>query len=163
MGGRGEKQWRLQKCQPLPTVLSRIVGSGDENDRRARTFTHALTECLNEREQRSTSGHCAGASYETNHPAISVRAIASFWTQLAPCCFQIPTSRYGIEGEICRPLNHMWQISLPLTAPDRPCLFNIHIWWEPVSCFSSCLVHAQKEFWVILPFCDKGRSPVSFV
>ena len=29
-----------------------------------------------------------------------------------------------------------------------------------VSCFSSCLAHAQKEFWVILPFHDKGRLPI---
>lgn len=36
------------------------------------------------------------------------------------------------------------------------------IWWGPVSaCFSgSCLLHAQKEFWVILPFHDKGSPPI---
>ena len=36
-------------------------------------------------------------------------------------------SRYGIEGEICRPLNHMWQIPRLLTAPDRPCQFTLRI------------------------------------
>ena len=34
-------------------------------------------------------------------------------------------SRYGIEGEICRPLNHMWQIPRLLTAPDRPCHYSL--------------------------------------
>ena len=38
-------------------------------------------------------------------------------------------SRYGIEGEICRPLNHMWQIPRLLTAPNRPCQFNVRIRW----------------------------------
>ena len=32
--------------------------------------------------------------------------------------------------------------------------------WGPVSCFLSCLAHAHKEFWVILPFHDKGRLPI---
>ena len=36
-------------------------------------------------------------------------------------------SRYGIEGEICRPLNHMWQIPRLLTAPDRPCHYNLNV------------------------------------
>ena len=38
-------------------------------------------------------------------------------------------SRYGIEGEICRPLNHMRQIPRLLTAPDRPCQFSVSIRW----------------------------------
>ena len=38
-------------------------------------------------------------------------------------------SRYGIEGEICRPLNHMWQIPRLLTAPNRPCQYNVRIRW----------------------------------
>ena len=36
-------------------------------------------------------------------------------------------SRYGIEGEICRPLNHMWQIPRLLTAPNRPCQYSVRI------------------------------------
>ena len=36
-------------------------------------------------------------------------------------------SRYGIEGEICRPLNHIRQIPRLLTAPNRPCQFNVRI------------------------------------
>ena len=38
-------------------------------------------------------------------------------------------SRYGIEGGICRPLNHMRQIPSLLTAPNRPCQFNVRIRW----------------------------------
>ena len=38
-------------------------------------------------------------------------------------------SRYGIEGGICRPLNHMRQIPRLLTAPNRPCQFNVRIRW----------------------------------
>ena len=38
-------------------------------------------------------------------------------------------SWYGIEGEICRPLNHMRQIPRLLTAPNRSCQFNIRIRW----------------------------------
>ena len=38
-------------------------------------------------------------------------------------------SRYGIEGGICRPLNHIRQIPRLLTAPNRPCQFSIRIWW----------------------------------
>ena len=38
-------------------------------------------------------------------------------------------SRYGIEGEICRPLNHIRQIPRLLTAPNRPCQFNVRIRW----------------------------------
>ena len=38
-------------------------------------------------------------------------------------------SRYGIEGEICRPLNHMWQIPRLLTAPNRPCQYSVRIRW----------------------------------
>ena len=34
-------------------------------------------------------------------------------------------SRYGIEGEIWRPLNHMRQIPRLLTAQDRPCQFYV--------------------------------------
>ena len=35
-------------------------------------------------------------------------------------------TRCGIEGEICRPLNHVWQIPRLLTAPsDRPCHYNL--------------------------------------
>ena len=33
-------------------------------------------------------------------------------------------SRYGIEGGICRPLNHIRQIPRLLTAPDLPCHYN---------------------------------------
>ena len=36
-------------------------------------------------------------------------------------------SRYGIEGGICRPLNHMRQIPRLLTAPNRPCQFTVRI------------------------------------
>ena len=38
-------------------------------------------------------------------------------------------SRYGIEEEICRPLNHMRQIPRLLTAPNRPCQFSVRISW----------------------------------
>ena len=38
-------------------------------------------------------------------------------------------SRYGIEGEICRPLNHMWQIPRLLTASNRPCQYSVRIRW----------------------------------
>ena len=36
-------------------------------------------------------------------------------------------SRYGIEGEVCRPLNHMRQIPRLLTAPNRPCQLSVRI------------------------------------
>ena len=61
------------KCQFLvKTSISSWYGTY----RRARTFTHALTECLNKREKRSTSRCGPGASYQTSHPGISARAIA---------------------------------------------------------------------------------------
>ena len=92
--------------------------------RRARKFTYALTECLT-REKRSTSGHGAGASYQTSHPGIPARAIdlGRSWPFAA---FRYrPSPRYGIEGGKCRPLNHMRQIPLLLTAPDRPCQVSV--------------------------------------
>ena len=97
-----------------------------------RPFTRALTECLNNREKRSTSRsrHGAGASCQTSHPGISARAIAfgRSWP-LAAFRYQ-PSCRYVIEGENCRPLNHMRQIPLLLTAPDLPCQVSVRVRWR---------------------------------
>ena len=45
--------------------------------RGTRTFTHVLTECLNKREKRSTSGNRTRASYQTIQPGISIRVSLS--------------------------------------------------------------------------------------
>ena len=39
---------------------------------------------------------------------------------------------------------------------------NLFLWprFQPFDEGQSCLAHAQKEFWVILPFHDKGRLPI---
>ena len=70
-----------------------------------------------------------------------------FWTPLGLSLLFATdlASRYGIEGEICRPLNHMWQIPRLLTAPNRPCQFNARIRWlkytKEKSFYLSCGKH----------------------
>ena len=58
-------------------------------------------------------------------------------------------SRYGIEGEICRPLNHMWQIPRLLTAPNRPCQCRLRISWliysRQKSFYLSCGKHWSRR------------------
>ena len=102
----------------IPCKNQRPLGYGTY--RRARTFTHALTKCLNKREKRSISGNGAGSSYQTSHPRISAGAIA-FGRSWPLTVFRYrPSSRYGSEGEKCRPLNHLRQLPLLHAAPDRP-------------------------------------------
>ena len=55
-------------------------------------------------------------------------------------------SRYGIEGEICRPLNHMWQIPRLLTAPNRPYQFNVRIRWLIYSAVKSFYLSYGKHW-----------------
>ena len=58
--------------------------------RRARTFAHALTECLNKREKRSTSRHRRW-SVVPNESSRDFGPCDRFWTQLALRCFLLPT------------------------------------------------------------------------
>ena len=81
-----------------------------------------------------------------------------------------------MKPQLCREFSMIKTCSeiqnLRLTAHTRPTpeyLATIFFLWprfsrsmRPVSCFSSCLDHAQKEFWVILPFHDKGDCRFSF-
>ena len=45
----------------------------------ARTFKHPLTQCLKRKENRSTSGQGAGASYQTSHPGLIYSKEKSFY------------------------------------------------------------------------------------
>ena len=67
----------------------------------------------------------------TKHVTPGVRPVRSLLDAVGPSLLSATdlASRYGIEGEICRPRNHMWQIPRLLTAPNRPCQFNVRIWW----------------------------------
>ena len=56
-------------------------------------------------------------------------------------------SRYGIEGEICRPLNLMSQILRLLTAPNRPCQLNVRIRWLLYSREKSFYLSYGKHCW----------------
>ena len=96
----------------------------------ARTFKHPLTECLKRRENRSTSRHRRW-SVLPNESSWDFGRCDRFWTQLALRCFLLPTFPPGtaFKGEICRPLNHMWQIPRLLTAPNRRCQYSVRIRW----------------------------------
>ena len=71
-------------------------------------------------------------------------------------------SRYGIEGEICRPLNHMWQISRLLTAPNRPCQFKVrirwHIYWREKSFSLSYGKHWSRRLHIVRTRPAKGNT-----
>ena len=58
--------------------------------RGARTFAHALMECLNKREKRSTSRHRRW-SVVPNESSRDFGPCDRFWTQLALRCFLLPT------------------------------------------------------------------------
>ena len=57
--------------------------------RRAKTFAHALTQCLNKGEKRSTSRHRRW-SVVPNESSWDFGPCDRFWTQLAPRCFLLP-------------------------------------------------------------------------
>ena len=73
-------------------------------------------------------------------------------------------SRYGIEGEIRRPLNHMWQIPRLLTAPNRPCQFNVSIRWlkytRQNSFYLSCGKHWRSQ---ITKLCGRALLKVTCI
>ena len=73
----------------------------------------------------STSRRGAGASYKRVIPGF--RPVRSLLDAVGPSLLSATdlASRYGIEGGICRPLNHMRQIPRLLTAPNRPCHYNL--------------------------------------
>ena len=85
---------------------------------------------LNKREKRSISRHPA-LERRTKRVIPGFRPVRSLLDAVGPSLLSATdlASRYGIEGEICRPLNHMRQIPRLLTAPDRPCQFNVRIRW----------------------------------
>ena len=58
--------------------------------RRARTFAHALTQCLSKRKKRSTSRHRRW-SVVPNESSRDFGPCDRFWTQLALRCFLLPT------------------------------------------------------------------------
>ena len=107
------------KCQFL-VKTSILIFFWHATYQRARTFTHARTECLNKREKRSTSRHRRWSV---------VPNVRSLLDAVGPSLLSATdlASRYGIEGEICRPLNHMRQIPSLLTAPNRSCRFNVRL------------------------------------
>ena len=71
------------------------------------TFTHVLTESLNKREKRSTSRHPA-LERRTKRVTPGFRPVRSLLDAVGPSLLSATdlTSRCGIDGEICRPLNH---------------------------------------------------------
>ena len=89
--------------------------------RRARTSTHALAECLNKREKRSTSRRGAGASYQTSHPGISARAIAfgRSWP-FAAFCYRprLPVRHRG--SDMSAPNYKPYETNPPPTHSSRP-------------------------------------------
>ena len=99
--------------------------------RRARTFTHALTKCLNKREKRSTSRRGAGASYQTSHPGISARAIAfgRSWPFAAFCYrSRLPVRHWGRDMSAPKP----YETNPTPTHSSRPplsLLFSVRIRW----------------------------------
>ena len=82
------------KCQvPVKTSISSCYGTY----RRARTFTHALTECL-----RKNNAVPPDVALECR----TKRVIPGFRPGRSLSDTNL-ASRYGIEGEICRPLNNV--------------------------------------------------------
>ena len=65
-------------------------------------------------------------------------------------------SRYDIEGETCRPLNHIRQMPRLLRALDRPCQFSIRIRWPKYSREKS--INMQKLFFFNLEFQNNYKS-----
>ena len=98
--------------------------------RRARIFTHARTVSLNKREKNAVPPDPA-LERRTKRVIPGSRPVRSLLDAVGPSLLSATdlASRYGIEGEICRPLNHIRQIPRLLTAPNRPCQFNVRIRW----------------------------------
>ena len=86
---------------------------------------HALTECLNKGEKAVPPD--VALERRTKRVIPGFRPVRSLLDAVGPSLLSATdlASRYGIEGEICRPLNHMRQIPRLLTAPDRPCHYNL--------------------------------------
>ena len=103
--------------------MSSIVGIGEAEHLR----THVLTECLKTRREKYAVPPDVALERHTK------RVIPGFWpvrslldtVGLSLLSATNLASRYGIEGGICRPLNHMRQIPCLLTAPNRPCHYNL--------------------------------------
>ena len=77
------------KCQFF-VKTSILIFFWNATYQRARTFTHARTECLNKREKRSTSRHRRW-SVVPNESSRDFGPCDRFWTQLALRCFLLPT------------------------------------------------------------------------
>ena len=89
--------------------------------------THALTECLKTRREKNAVPPDVALERRTKRVIPGFRPVRSLLDAVGPSLLSATdlASRYGIEGGICRPLNHMRQIPRLLTAPNRPCHYNL--------------------------------------
>ena len=100
-----------------------IVGIGEAEH----LPTHALTECLKTRREKYAVPPDVALERRTKRVIPGFRPVRSLLDAVGPSLLSATdfASRYGIEGGICRPLNHMRQIPRLLTAPNRPCHYNL--------------------------------------
>ena len=103
--------------------MSSIVGIGEAEHLR----THALTEFLKTRPEKYAVPPDVALERRTKRVISGFRPVRSLLDAVGPSLLSVTdlASRYGIEGGICRPLNHMRQIPRLLTAPNRPCHHNL--------------------------------------
>ena len=103
--------------------MSSIVGMGEAEHLR----THALTECLKTRREKYAVPPDVALERRTKRVIPGFRPVRSLLDAVGPSLLSATdlAYRYGIEGGICRPLNHMRQIPRLLTAPNRPCHYNL--------------------------------------
>ena len=103
--------------------MSSIVGIGEAEHLR----THALTECLKTTREKYAVPPDVALERRTKRVIPGFWPVRSLLDAVGPSLLSATdlASRYGIEGGICRPLNHMRQIPRLLTAPNRPCHYNL--------------------------------------
>ena len=88
--------------------MSSIVGIGETEHLR----THALKECLKTRREKYAVPPDVALERRTKRVIPGFRPVRSLLDAVGPSLLSATdlASRYGIEGGICRPLNHMRQI-----------------------------------------------------
>ena len=105
--------------------MSSIVGIGEAEYLR----THALTECLKTRREKYAIPPDVALECRTKRVIPGFRPVRSLLDAVGPSLLSATdlASRYGIEGGICRPLNHMRQIPRLLTAPKPPLSLHFNV------------------------------------
>ena len=91
----------------------------------------ACADGMLEQERKTQYLQTPALERRTKRVILGFRPVRSLLDAVGPSLLSATdlASRYGIEGEICRPLNHMWQIPRLLTAPNRSCQYSVRIRW----------------------------------